>query len=393
MNPDRNLNIPIADTIPLYLADKLELAEAVRIVTQSAPSNPSEKKDLLLSILSESKSLPRETDTYPTSPTPDLPSPAQERLLGLVRAIEDARRWRSGTGYGYGIALDAGEDEGQSIGSEEEEYELLKDVIRASFPSPFPGPDTTSSSSTSGGISSSERARQSSHGRYTEQRQQEDLSTSPFESTPSNSQPNPSSRRKSSLSSLSPPTSHHRRTSSTSGPNRHFANLVSFLAFLTKEHLLLSPGVGERIAVEMVRDTLSHHGGSISGSQHQHQQQQQYHQSQHQHQHHFQSAVGSSQPWFGDAGPASIAAAALWMIIMGEELYARVRAQERSSNGDGDGDGGGGGGNRRAGRVRGGIADEWETWTARLQYLSLREDLPIEVRESAAEGAAVMRRV
>jgi hypothetical protein len=30
---------------------------------------------------------------------------------------------------------------------------------------------------------------------------------------------------------------------------------------------------------------------------------------------------------------------------------------------------------------------------ARLQYLSLREDLNVEVREAAAEGAAVMRRV
>ncbi|KAL2836243.1 hypothetical protein BJY01DRAFT_222233 [Aspergillus pseudoustus] len=361
-------------------------------------SESKKKTDILLAILSEAKSLPRETDTHPTSPTPDLPSPAQERLLELVRRVQEStelelalsRSSRDSGGYGYGIELDAGGDgDGDGYGGvsqgeqeKEEEYELLKDVIRASFPA-FPPPTSPSVSHPAA------RAKERGTDIYREQREPEnriddaEFPTSPFDSTPSSSshpllaQPQPHLQTPSSPS--------HRRKSSASGPLKQFNNQISFLAFLTKEQLLLSPGVGERIAIEMVRDTLSHHGSSISIYSHPHQ-----HQAPQQ-QHAFSGGGGGesqSPPWFGDAGPASIAAAALWMIIMGEELYARIREQERERDsrvGTGSVKGGGG--------RSGGIAHEWETWTARLQYLSLRDDLSLEARECAAEGAAVMRRV
>lgn len=51
-------------------------------------------------------------------------------------------------------------------------------------------------------------------------------------------------------------------------------------------------------------------------------------------------------------------------------------------------------GNRRQSLFREGIPlRRWEMWTSRLEFLSRREDLRIETRELAAEGAAVMRRV
>jgi 3-dehydroquinate dehydratase-1 len=152
---------------------------------------------------------------------------------------------------------------------------------------------------------------------------------------------------------------------------------------MTKENLLLSPGVGERIAIEMVRDTLSHHGSSI----HSH--------TDPSHGSGYGYGKGESTPWFGDAGPESISAAALWMIIMGEELFARVQDQEKGKGKEVQRSrpGAGTGTTRTPKKGRGGIVDEWETWMARLQYLSLREDLNVEAREAAAEGAAVMRRV
>ncbi|KAJ0414971.1 hypothetical protein BJY00DRAFT_318265 [Aspergillus carlsbadensis] len=413
-----SMNTSISDTIPLYLADNLSLDEAVQRVT----THPTTKKALLAAVLSEAKSLPREVDTHPTSPTPDRPSPAQERLLGFVRAVVEhtdtgsvgggggASVNVSGTGGsgGYGIELDAGEGSfgpcgwggierngegnGGAGGEGGEGYELVKDIIRASFPSFPPPPPTTTTTTMKGGRDTTAHEQHQPH---------ETLSTSPFEppdpytSTSTSTSPTASTSTTNTAPkpSLSISTTHHRRSSSTSGPTKHFNNLISFLAFLTKENLLLSRGVGERIAVEMVRDTLSHHGGSIHGHG-----QGYTHSSA---KRGFSSGSGSgsgggagSAPWFGDAGSESITAAALWMIIMGEELFARVQEQgkqkgvqrsraETASGTAGTGKGGG----------RGGLVDEWETWMARLQYLSLREDLSVEAREAAAEGAAVMRRV
>ncbi|KAL2816107.1 type I 3-dehydroquinase-domain-containing protein [Aspergillus granulosus] len=318
-------------------------------------TSPNSKQEILLSILSEAKSLPRETDTHPTSPTPDLPSPAQQRLLDFVRRLQEqgslsSSRIGLGSVNGYGIELDAGEDESQSQKEEEQEEgsELLRDVIRASFPSFSPLPT----------VAANARPGADTH---PEQRQTdpetESLSTSPFEpTTASNSNPPYSST-----------SSGCRRSSGPLGPTKQFYNLISFLAFLTKDRLLLSPGIGERVALEMARDTLSRHECSIRGDSYSH-----------------TYSPSQTSPQKQDYGYGGITAAALWMIIMGEELYTRIRQQERES---------------RAGtgvsgvKGRKGIVDEWETWTARLQYLSLRDDLSIEARESAAEGAAVMRRV
>ncbi|KAL3491457.1 type I 3-dehydroquinase-domain-containing protein [Aspergillus germanicus] len=231
-------------------------------------TTPPSKKDLFISIFSEAKSLPREIDTHPTSPTPDRPSPAQERLLGFVRAVQSAgfAGGRGGVGgtrgsTGYGIELDAGEGtfggndwQREDVGVEEEEYELIKDIIRASFPS-FPSTSPTSPSTTGATGGRTRTRAQSNTNTHPEQRIPEP--TSPFEPTPAST-----STSKPALS-ISTSTTHHRRSSSTSGPTKQFNNLISFLAFMTKENLLLSPGVGERIAIEMVRDTLSQHGSSV----------------------------------------------------------------------------------------------------------------------------------
>jgi hypothetical protein len=310
--------------------------------------------------------------------------------LDFVRALQNpgqvgGRRGGSagsGTGTdgrGYGIDLDAGEGAfgpgrggGKGNGEdaaeeeeeeEEEEYKLVKDIIRASFPS-FPPPPTTTKEGRQDLVPEQRQRRRQSAS-------DESLSTSPFESTPASA-----SKPASSLGT----TTHHRRSSSTSGPARQFNNLISFLAFLTKENLLLSPGVGERIAIEMVRDTLSQHGGSIRSHS-------QAHSSTGPGRYEAGSGESKSTPWFGDAGSESISAVALWMIIMGEELFARVHEQEKQEELQRSRVG------TRTGAGRGGIVDEWETWMARLQYLSLREDLNVEAREAAAEGAAVMRRV
>ena len=84
-----------------------------------------------------------------------------------------------------------------------------------------------------------------------------------------------------------------------------------------------------------------------------------------------------------------VACAALWAIIMGEELWERKGDKVGSVVGITVTRG-----NRRQSLFREGIPlRRWEMWTNRLEFLSRREDLRIETRELAAEGAAVMRRV
>ncbi|PKY01900.1 hypothetical protein P168DRAFT_37173 [Aspergillus campestris IBT 28561] len=84
-----------------------------------------------------------------------------------------------------------------------------------------------------------------------------------------------------------------------------------------------------------------------------------------------------------------VACAALWAIIMGEELWERKGDKVGSVVGITVTTG-----NRRQSLFREGIPlRRWEMWTNRLEFLSRREDLRIETRELAAEGAAVMRRV
>ncbi|PLB33349.1 uncharacterized protein BDW47DRAFT_96281 [Aspergillus candidus] len=84
-----------------------------------------------------------------------------------------------------------------------------------------------------------------------------------------------------------------------------------------------------------------------------------------------------------------VACAALWAIIMGEELWERKGDKVGSVVGITVTTG-----NRRQSLFREGIPlRRWEMWTNRLEFLSRRGDLRIETRELAAEGAAVMRRV
>lgn len=232
---------------------------------------------------------------------------------------------------------------------------------------------------------------------------------------------------------------HRRRRSS--GVEKHLYNLVSFLAFLTKEKLLLYPNVGERVAVEMVSETLYHppshshsHSRSPSrSSSHSYSQSWPGNQNWNRNRnrsHTVPQSAGfdskgkgkgrgreetvavavSHEPWFGfvsATGPGnevSITAAAQWLIIMGEELYQRARMERRErrvrlksrSKGRaeveaaGEGEEQGGDVWTRLSEV---VGREWQTWTSRLQFLSLREDLGISAREHAAEAAAVMRRV
>ncbi|KAL4889674.1 hypothetical protein BDV59DRAFT_185971 [Aspergillus ambiguus] len=78
-----------------------------------------------------------------------------------------------------------------------------------------------------------------------------------------------------------------------------------------------------------------------------------------------------------------VAAAALWAIIMGEELWQR-RGEE------GGEEGGGPSATAQIGRIS---KRRWNMWIDRLRFLSLREDLTVSTRELAAEAAAVMVRV
>jgi 3-dehydroquinate dehydratase-1 len=188
-----------------------------------------------------------------------------------------------------------------------------------------------------------------------------------------------------------------RRRSSVSGAQKHLYNLLSFVSFLTKESLLLRPGAGERVAVEMIVETLEHPdpGSALEG-----------------HELWFGraprsgfglgSGVGSSSG--GKANEMTVTAISLWLIIMGEELYARAQAsvQTAKSNGksaslidldDGSGSENGEEGEGTWPQLSKIVIREWETWTTRLQFLSLRQDLEIQAREQAAEAAAVMRRV
>ncbi|KAL2863096.1 uncharacterized protein BJX67DRAFT_385072 [Aspergillus lucknowensis] len=381
----------ISDLLPLYLSGKIALRDALTFATATA--TPPSTKELLSTLLKESKSLPRTTDTDPTSPTPDRPSPAQERLLDFARGVHEIlRRRRQGSEIGYGIELDA--DEGSFAGNnteeeQEEEYELVKCVIVSSFPV---ASTTSLSLSLDGGepsIFGNEHGYEPGYG-YEERTHLEQRTSPPFDSFDSSdfasgSAPAPAPSPTRTTSQTQTQTQRRRRRSSAKqGTQKPFYNLISFLAFLTKERLLVSAGTGERIALEMARDTLSHLHPHIPLPLHvyghAHSQKPE------------EEEEGGEKRWFG-VGEASVTAVALWMIIMGEELFARIESYYHDnycSSGSGQNknkttsEGSDGGCRWRA---------EWETWTSRLQFLSLCEDLGVSAREQAAEAAAVMRRV
>lgn len=299
-------------------------------------------------MLKESKSLPRETDTYPTSPTPDRPGPAQEKLLQFVKGVQDAQgngqnRGHNGKKQGYGIALDEGENEEPETG--DEEYTLLKEIIQFSFPRS--SPDFVPSQLTRSTFDSNVEQRTSMRAQFGL------ASNSTSDAHESDTNPNPNSNNVQ---------KHKRRSSTLPGEERQFYNLLSFLAFLIKDRLLLSPGVGERIAGEMLRDTLSHTSSSPRTDPHSPSARRQ---------------SGDAPPWFGDGGEASITGISLFMIIMGEELFSRIRSRSTLS----------------PSRFEDGVVYDWQSYVSRLRFLSLREDLGIGAREQAAEAAAVMNRV
>ncbi|KAL3480008.1 hypothetical protein BJX99DRAFT_45915 [Aspergillus californicus] len=338
------MDMSIQEIIPVYLVDGILLEDAI----QFASSVP--KAELLAAVLKESKSIPRETDTYPTSPTPDRPGPAQEKLLRFVKGVQDARgdgklQPQNGGKKGYGIALDEGASEEPETA--DQEYTLLKEIIQLSFPRS--SPDFVPSRLARSTFDSDIEQRASMRAQFSL------ASNSRSDAHESDTKPNPKGKNAQ---------KHKRRSSTLPGEERQFYNLLSFLAFLVKDHLLLSPGVGEKIAGEMLRDTLSHHSSSPHSPSARRQ-------------------SGDAPPWFGDGGEASIAGISLFMIIMGEELFARIRSQSILSPST----------SKSASRFEDWIVHDWASYASRLQYLSLREDLGIGAREQAAEAAAVMNRV
>ncbi|KAL5334462.1 hypothetical protein BJX70DRAFT_18040 [Aspergillus crustosus] len=364
---------------------------------QSDSNNPSQ---ILRTILKESKSLPRETDMDPTSPRPDQPSAPQEGLLELIRENQPLIDLGEGEGEGVGsgngsskgkgrekgkerdsgVGLDELADRGDRADEGEEEYFLLREIIQSSFPRATQSPSE---------FEPSEESIFADHTRRSSIPEQDrTTTTTTTTSSPPFSPPHSRFLHRFSFSgspshphSPTSPTStyrqntHHRRTSSSAtakeGEAKQFYNLISFLAFLTKERLLLHPGIGEKVAVEMVHDTLRH---SESPEQRRYREQNQ------------QPGQGYT-PWFGCGDGTSITAISLFLIIMGEELYQRVLTTSASKSKS----------TSTYGRKDDGlpklVSQNWETWRSRLQFLSLREDLGIGAREQAAEAAAVMGRV
>ncbi|KAL4978134.1 type I 3-dehydroquinase-domain-containing protein [Aspergillus desertorum] len=331
---------------------------------------------LLAAVLKESRSLPRQIDTDPTTPTPDLPSPAQERLLQFVRDVQGYISESQGSKVGYdelrsamnvdaclfGFGLGANNCRGTGCG-----YGEQRDM------GPLIGIDIDTG--------------RNIHGTENVDDDVEDVFTPEGTST---SAPTPAPASGSGIAAS-------RRSSS--GSQKHLYNLLSFVSFLTKESLLLRPGVGERVAVEMIVETLEHPHSGIAATGHEPW---------------FRRAPSSRFAYGGRGGKAdevTLTAISLWLIIMGEELYARARSQTRSrtvnskkrklksrslidlDNGSGSGSEDGKEGEGTWPQASAIVIQEWETWTTKLQFLSLRQDLEIHAREQAAEAAAVMRRV
>ena len=76
-----------------------------------------------------------------------------------------------------------------------------------------------------------------------------------------------------------------------------------------------------------------------------------------------------------------VAAAAVWVIIMGEELWAR-KGEKKSETESGV-------------RAKGDVItrERWKLWVEKLEFLSCRDDLDIDTRELAAQAAAILMRV
>lgn len=79
---------------------------------------------------------------------------------------------------------------------------------------------------------------------------------------------------------------------------------------------------------------------------------------------------------------AFMAAAGVWVVVMGEELWARKGEKGRRDSDSGV-------------QAKGDVINKerWKLWVERLRFLSCREDLSIATRELAAQAAAIMMRV
>lgn len=79
---------------------------------------------------------------------------------------------------------------------------------------------------------------------------------------------------------------------------------------------------------------------------------------------------------------AFMAAAGVWVVVMGEELWARKGEKGRRDSDSGV-------------QAKGDAINKerWKLWVERLRFSSCREDLSIATRELAAQAAAIMMRV
>ncbi|PKX93164.1 DUF3632 domain-containing protein, partial [Aspergillus novofumigatus IBT 16806] len=128
---------------------------------------------------------------------------------------------------------------------------------------------------------------------------------------------------------------------SNENEKQQWENLHAFLAFITKERIVRLEDVG----IHILRVALERGTGTGTG-------------------------VGVGMAIF-------VSCAAIWALIMGEELWERRHETEEFPVGL-----------SRSPLQR----DRWQMWIDRFQFLSLAEDLDIKTRELAAEAAAVMRR-
>ncbi|KAJ1705963.1 hypothetical protein NYO67_11865, partial [Aspergillus flavus] len=151
-----------------------------------------------------------------------------------------------------------------------------------------------------------------------------------------------------------------RRAKFTKIETEGWVNFMAFLALITKERIV---GL-EDIGVVVLREALEERHDSLP------------------------STDGADDSKIDEATRLNVfvAAAAIWAVIMGEELWERMGQEDECPVGLSLGP--------APKQLIGTIPKRrWEMWIARLQFLSLREDLKICTRELAAEAAAVMMRV
>lgn len=171
--------------------------------------------------------------------------------------------------------------------------------------------------------------------------------------------------------------------SSTPSENekQQWENLHAFLAFITKERIVRLEDVGIHILRVALERGEQHH------YHHRHQRQQGI----------TGTGVGAP-PGTGKRKKMAVfvSCAAIWALIMGEELWERRHETEEFPVGlslsppQRESGAGAGAAGETAVTVS---KSRWQMWIDRFQFLSLAEDLDIKTRELAAEAAAVMRRV